>query len=98
MDEFGKNLRFYRKQRRQTQTELANRVGVAPAYVSQIESALRMPSLKVARRFAEALNVELPVLLGTPEANEGQGREEVGVENRAKKYPIRHMLAGVFDL
>ena len=67
MDEFGKNLRFYRKQRRQTQTELANRVGVAPAYVSQIESALRMPSLKVARRFAEALNVDLPVLLGTPE-------------------------------
>ncbi len=68
MEEFGKNLRFYRKQRRQTQTELASMVGVAPAYVSQIESALRMPSLKVARKFAECLNVELPVLLGTPEA------------------------------
>ncbi len=67
MEEFGKNLRFYRKQRRLTQTELASQVGVAPAYVSQIESALRMPSLKVARKFAECLSVELPILLGAPE-------------------------------
>jgi transcriptional regulator with XRE-family HTH domain len=62
--QFGKNLRYYRKMRRMTQTELAGRVGVAPAYVSQIESALRMPSLKVARRMASALGLELPALLG----------------------------------
>lgn len=65
MELFGKNLRAFRKERRLTQTELASLVGVAPAYVSQIESSLRMPSLKVARRFAEALKVELPALLGT---------------------------------
>jgi transcriptional regulator with XRE-family HTH domain len=67
MEEFGKHLRSCRKQRRMTQTELARIVGVAPAYVSQIESALRMPSLKVAKKFADALRVELPVLLGTSE-------------------------------
>ena len=65
MEEFGKHLRSCRKQRRMTQTELARIVGVAPAYVSQIESSLRMPSLKVAKKFADALRVELPVLLGT---------------------------------
>lgn len=65
MDDFGKHLRFYRKQRRLTQTELANSAGVAPAYVSQIESALRMPSLRVAKKFADVLRVELPALLGT---------------------------------
>jgi len=64
MEEFGKKLRFYRKQRRMTQSELAGRVGVAPAYVSQIESSLRVPSLKVARRIAESLHIDLPVLLG----------------------------------
>ncbi|MCA9751772.1 MAG: helix-turn-helix transcriptional regulator [Gemmatimonadetes bacterium] len=69
MEQFGKNLRAQRKERRMTQTELANLVGVAPAYVSQIESSLRMPSLKVARRFAESLGVELPVLLGTAESD-----------------------------
>jgi transcriptional regulator with XRE-family HTH domain len=70
MEDFGRNVRFYRKQRRLTQTELATLVGVAPAYVSQIESALRMPSLKVARRFAESLDVDLPLLLGTPETSQ----------------------------
>jgi len=49
MEEFGKHLRSCRKQRRMTQTELARIVGVAPAYVSQIESSLRMPILKVAK-------------------------------------------------
>jgi len=68
MEEFGKHLRSCRKQRRMTQTELARIVGVAPAYVSQIESSLRMPSLKVAQKFADALRVELQVLLGTDEA------------------------------
>ena len=64
MDQLGKTLRQYRKTRRMTQTELATAVGVAPAYVSQIESSLRVPSLRVARRIAEVLHVELPALLG----------------------------------
>ena len=66
MEEFGKTLRQYRKHRRMTQTELAASVGVAPAYVSQIESSLRVPSLRVARRIAEVLHVDLPALLGAP--------------------------------
>ncbi|MFN8176434.1 MAG: XRE family transcriptional regulator [bacterium] len=66
MEEFGKTLRQYRKHRRMTQTELASAVGVAPAYVSQIESSLRVPSLRVARKIAEVLHVELPALLGPP--------------------------------
>src|SRR5262245_40608630 len=63
MEDFGKVLRQFRKHRRMTQTELATAVGVAPAYVSQIESSLRVPSLRVARRIAEVLHVELPALL-----------------------------------
>ncbi len=65
MEDLGKSLRLFRKTRRMTQTELANAVGVAPAYVSQIESSLRVPSLRVARRIAEVLHVELPALFGT---------------------------------
>ena len=65
MEELGRTLRQFRKTRRMTQTELASAVGVAPAYVSQIESSLRVPSLRVARRIAEVLQVELPALLGS---------------------------------
>jgi transcriptional regulator with XRE-family HTH domain len=64
MEHFGERLRYYRKRRQLTQNRLARDVGVAAAYVSQIESALRVPSLKVARRFAGALDVDLSVLLG----------------------------------
>jgi transcriptional regulator with XRE-family HTH domain len=69
MEEFGRRLRYYRKRRRFTQSQLAAEVGVAAAYVSQIESSLRMPSLKVARRFAASLGLELPTLLGNEEAS-----------------------------
>lgn len=65
VEDLGKALRQFRKTRRMTQTELANAVGVAPAYVSQIESSLRVPSLRVARRIAEVLHVELPALFGS---------------------------------
>lgn len=67
MEDFGKVLRQFRKHRRMTQTELATAVGVAPAYVSQIESSLRVPSLRVARRIAEVLHVDLPALLSPAE-------------------------------
>lgn len=67
VEDFGKVLRQFRKHRRMTQTELATAVGVAPAYVSQIESSLRVPSLRVARRIAEVLHVDLPALLSPAE-------------------------------
>lgn len=71
---FGPNLRQFRKSRRMTQTELATAVGVAPAYVSQIEASLRVPSLRVAQRLAQVLDVELPTLLGAdvPESRPGR--------------------------
>lgn len=68
MEEFGTRLRYYRRRRRLTQSQLALHVGVAAAYVSQIESALRVPSLKVARKFAAALGLDLTTLLGAEAA------------------------------
>jgi transcriptional regulator with XRE-family HTH domain len=92
--QFGKNLRYYRKMRRMTQTELAGRVGVAPAYVSQIESALRMPSLKVARRMASALGLELPALLGI----DGDGRCADQLSDSEKLEILRKLMRSVeFD-
>ena len=92
--QFGKNLRYYRKMRRMTQTELAGRVGVAPAYVSQIESALRMPSLKVARRMAAALGLELPALLGL----DGDDRCADQLSDSEKLEILRRLMRSVeFD-
>ena len=62
----GKNIKVHRQLLEMTQTELAKRVGVAPAYISQIESQLRRPSLKVLERIATELRVSTPALLANP--------------------------------
>ena len=60
----GRNIRILREMRRITQAGLAERVGVAPAYISQIETLIRMPSLKVMQRIAQALGTSVDTLIG----------------------------------
>jgi transcriptional regulator with XRE-family HTH domain len=57
-----------------TQTKLAEQVGVAPAYISQIESTIRMPSVRVTRRIAEALGTTVGHLLGEGGESADDGR------------------------
>jgi transcriptional regulator with XRE-family HTH domain len=70
----GENIRFYRNLRSLTQTALAREVHVAPAYISQIEANQRVPSLKVTRRIADVLGIEMSVLVreADPRAEEGR--------------------------
>ena len=74
MRKIGENIRFYRNLRSLTQTALARRVQVAPAYISQIEANQRVPSLKVTRRIANVLGIEMSVLVreADPRAHEGR--------------------------
>ncbi len=56
----GENpVRVWRKYRGLTQQGLAKKVGVSPAYLSQIETGKRGGSSKVLRAIASALNVDL---------------------------------------
>lgn len=74
MRKIGENIRFYRNLRSLTQTALARKVQVAPAYISQIEANQRVPSLKVTRRIANVLGIEMSVLVreADPRAQEGR--------------------------
>jgi transcriptional regulator with XRE-family HTH domain len=74
MRKIGENIRFYRNLRNLTQTALAKKVQVAPAYISQIEANQRVPSLKVTRRIANVLGIEMSVLVreADPRAQEGK--------------------------
>jgi transcriptional regulator with XRE-family HTH domain len=74
MRKIGENIRFYRNLRGLTQTALARKVQVAPAYISQIEANQRVPSLKVTRRIANVLGIEMSVLVreADPRAQEGR--------------------------
>ena len=74
MRKIGENIRFYRNLRSLTQTALARQVQVAPAYISQIEANQRVPSLKVTRRIANVLGIEMSILVreADPRAQEGK--------------------------
>ena len=74
MRRIGENIRFYRNLRSLTQTALARKVQVAPAYISQIEANQGVPSLKVTRRIANVLGIEMSVLVreADPRAQEGR--------------------------
>jgi transcriptional regulator with XRE-family HTH domain len=81
----GKNIRALRRLHGVTQTKLAAQVGVAPAYISQIESMIRVPSVRVTHRIAAALGTTVGALLG-------EGAEGSGADGRLSKLDQIHLL------
>lgn len=62
----GKRVKFYRKQRRMTQVELADKVGYASnVAISEIENGIKAPSVEMLAAIAKALRVS-PSVLVTP--------------------------------
>lgn len=84
MQPIGRNIRALRQLLGVTQTKLAGKVGCAPAYISQIESMSRMPSVRVTHRIAEALGTTVGTLLGeSPDST---------LEGRLSKVEQLHLL------
>ena len=61
---FGKRLKKVREQKGWSQTELADRAGLTPAAISQIEADDRQPSFKTLSSLAGALGISVGYLLG----------------------------------
>jgi transcriptional regulator with XRE-family HTH domain len=74
----GKNIREIRLMLDISQAELAKRVGLTPAAVSQIEGNERLPSLPSCVAFAKAFGVTLDRLIYANQAGKGQHQEEIG--------------------
>lgn len=54
---FGNNIKILRENRKLSQKQLADSVGVTQAMICQIEKNLRVPSLAVGYEIAKALDV-----------------------------------------
>jgi transcriptional regulator with XRE-family HTH domain len=61
---FGARLKWIRGQKKWSQTELAEKAGLTPAAISQIESDERQPSFNTLSRLAQALGVTVGYLVG----------------------------------
>lgn len=53
---YKSNLKFYRKNKNLTQSELAEQVGVTKDYISMIERGKKNPGIFLAKRIALILN------------------------------------------
>jgi transcriptional regulator with XRE-family HTH domain len=62
-DRFGEYLRSQRKLANLTLRQLADMAGVSNPYLSQIERGIHVPSVRVIKSIANALDVQAEVLL-----------------------------------
>lgn len=67
-----KRITETRKSHGMNQAELAEKAGVTPAAISQIEKGTRVPTIPVLHRIANVLGVSLDYLTGKTEASELQ--------------------------
>lgn len=56
---FGHNLRKVRGEQQRTQADIAQAAGVNQGFISQLENGEKSPSIEVAIRIANFLNVSL---------------------------------------
>lgn len=59
---FGKNIKYYRFEKKLTQEEFAERVNLNPSYVSELECGKYGPTFEKIEEIANALNVEPYIL------------------------------------
>ncbi|WP_461256508.1 helix-turn-helix domain-containing protein [Treponema sp. R80B11-R83G3] len=58
-DNLGKVVRFYRKQRRLSQAELAEKAGISITFLSKIERGIKFPTSNTLSGLANGLNIEV---------------------------------------
>ncbi len=59
----GAKIKYYRQLMGQSQSVLADRVGISAQYLSRIECGRQVPSMQVLLLLAKNLNVNLAVLV-----------------------------------
>lgn len=62
----GKRIRLFRSKKRITQEELAFRIGTSAAYISNIESGKKKPSLQKLAQISEVLGVTINDFIYSP--------------------------------
>lgn len=64
METLSNNLKFLRKEKKLTQSELANQLGIVPNAYQKYEYGTREPNLSTVKKIANFFNVSTDFLLG----------------------------------
>jgi transcriptional regulator with XRE-family HTH domain len=76
MNTIGKKIKKLRNDRKMTQQELADEIGVSESTVSLYESDTRKPSFKALSRIAKVFDVTEAFFLNAEESNNGEIKNE----------------------
>lgn len=60
----GENLAFFRRKKKYTQKELAEKIGVTPSFISHIENGISSPSDETLIKISKELSISLDSLRG----------------------------------
>lgn len=66
--EIGNRIRFYRRERKLSQEELALRSDLHPSYIGQLERGLKTPSIDTIYKITKSLDITMSEFLGSIEA------------------------------
>jgi transcriptional regulator with XRE-family HTH domain len=82
--DLGKNIQKLRKERKMTQDELAEIVGIDPKNISKIETGKNYPTSETIELIAKALNIEIYELFISHPMSYSKMKEEImtAIENK----------------
>lgn len=95
MNSLGDKIREARKSKRLSITEVAQKVGVTRQYISQIETGVQNPSLKILGKICDILNLSYEEMLKIRNyslESQLEGQEESSLGNKIKKARKRRWL------
>lgn len=97
MTEFGKQIRYLRKEKMLTQRELANFLGVTPTYISKIENNNFevLPSDEVIANLAKYLEVEENYLFELSGKIDTKTLQDRAIEDTDTAYLLRRIQKGL---
>lgn len=99
MSIFDKKLKELRKRKNISQDELADLIGVHKSHVSRYERGLAMPSIEVAQKIAEVLEVSIDDLVTDGISIGGKDRElaklfeKVAILDEQKKMVVKELIS-----
>jgi len=86
-NKFGDNVKKIRVEKNISQQELADMIGIHSTHVSRYERNLALPSIEIAKKMAEALNVTVDTLI--------YGTQDEKAKNNLKDADLLNMFTKV---
>ncbi|HRG52719.1 MAG TPA: helix-turn-helix transcriptional regulator, partial [Bacteroidia bacterium] len=87
MASFGDNLKRFRTEKKISQEELADSIGMHSTHISRYERNLTSPSIDVVKKIAEKLNVTADMLVF--------GTQDEKAKNKIKDQELLNMFSQV---